>query len=245
MVFIFPFYRRENLTGARPHRSTPAILLGTLVLTGLILMGLTTCKLGSPGDPPGGWEEHSELFDTNTELYSGEGETWVFETNDPAFWTSAGYTLWARNDTKHKLGDSWNRSFSLTKESGDEAAGYGILFGYDDDPTHGTTMLVVMINLQAEYCVGELVGSSFQMVKGWTASEDLKGIKGEEDTVRITYDGDTKIYSVYLGENDTAAYSFEDTVEPYHDGGEEGFLAVISYNDDFPQTPVRVVYHVP
>jgi hypothetical protein len=63
--------------------------------------------------------------------------------------------------------------------------------------------------------------------------------------VRITYDGDTKIYSVYLGENDTAAYSFEDTVEPYHDGGEEGFLAVISYNDDFPQTPVRVVYHVP
>jgi hypothetical protein len=219
--------------GSLRFRSLAVLFLGILLFA-----CLEACV-----QPTGGTtdiEKHSELFLQDTTL-DPEGKTWVFETNDPAYWSSAGYTLWSSNGTSHAAGESWDRTYILTKTSGDAAAGYGVFFGYDSGPT----MLTALINLQGKFCVGEMVDGAFQMLKDWTSSEDLNGTVGTPDTIQISYAGETKTYSVFLGSNSTAAFSFVDTVEPYHDGGEEGFLVVISYNDQFPQNPVRVVYEVP
>ncbi len=135
--------RRRAVSFDAPGSPASRGLRLKVLLWGLALAALAACNLDPPADPPAGFEEHSELFVADPD--DPQGKTWIFQTNDPAYWSSAGYTLWARNGTDHAAGLSWDRSFTLTKESGDEAAGYGVLFGYDEDPVHG---------LNGFFCVG-------------------------------------------------------------------------------------------
>lgn len=208
------------------------------VLFVLALVG--ACALPRTGEGgSGAIQEHSDLFVPGTPV--GGKTIWTFETNDTAYWSSSGYTLWGKTGSSHAEDTDWTRTVALTKDSGDGAAGYGIVFGYVDDPTYGPTMLVVMINTEGKYCAGEAVGSDYHEILPWTSSASLQTGLSQANELALSYAHTTQTYSLAI--NGTAETTFqEDSVAPYHNGGADGFLAVISYNDNFPATPVRVVF---
>lgn len=179
----------------------------------------------------GGSEEVSDLFIEGDA--SGETE---FITNDQAYWSPLGYTLWCLN---HDIRDPFiERSVTCSKISGDDIAGYGIIFcHYDDpDPAVGESMLAVMLNILGEYIVGEIIDDAFFQICPWTFSPFLSRGYNQSNIVRIILDGNE--FDLYL--NNQHVYSFTDEEGPLHTGGDNGYIVVISPKDFFPEDTVHV-----
>ncbi len=212
--------------------------MATLALIAALLV-LSGCPISPRGDEEpvpaaGGVEEHSELFVAD----DGSAETIRFETNDARYWGPYGYTLWTVRPAAQSPFVS--REVTAAKESGDAAAGFGLVFcAYDSgDPLIGETMLVVMINTQREYIVGEVSGGSFRELVPWTACAWLKLGYGQENTIALSADSGEIVLSL----NGAEAARFRDEDPPLHDGGADGYLVVISPLDRFPDVPVSVIF---
>lgn len=194
----------------------------------------------SPGiDIP---DDTGEL-EENTDLFVEDGDdpgTFVFETNDSAYWSSSGYTLWALDGAAQDTFVS--RTVTVVKESGNNYAGYGLVLCHYDtgDPAYGETMLVVMINNKREYIVGEVVQGEFSAFFTWTVSLALNGGEGVPNTIKIERTGEE--FALYF--NGVQACTFRDDEVPLHAGGRDGFLVVVSPQDRFPGTPVKVSFVV-
>lgn len=182
----------------------------------------------------GGIEEHSELFVDD----GGSPRTTVFETNDPRFWGPYGCTLWTLRGTPQAPFAA--REATASKLSGDGSAGFGFVFcAYDSaDPLVGETMLVVMINTQRELIVGEVAAGEFRELVPWTFCAALKAGYGQENTIGLAVDSGQFIVSL----NGSEAARFRDDDPPFHEGGADGYLVVISPLDRFPEVPVHVVF---
>ena len=171
----------------------------------------------------------------------GDDDGYQLTTNDSAFWGPYGYTLWALKGAEQT--PFTGREVSLCKTSGDDSAGYGIVICHyeDADPGIGETMLVVMINTNRQYIVGEVMGAEFTQIVAWTYSDRLLANKGQTNVVRVDYDGVLKEYILRL--NGTEVKSFRDDEAPIHSaGGGNGYIAVISPLDEFPAVPVQVTF---
>jgi hypothetical protein len=159
-----------------------------------------------------------------------------FQTNDCAYITERGYSLWALKASPQSPFVS--RTVVLNKTSGSMEAGYGIVFCH-----HGTgeRMLVAMIDAQQEYIVGEAVGSTFTAIVPWTSCAYLKKGYNQDNEIGIRLDLSTKTFSLSInGSSDVKTFSAIET--NYDFGGDNGFLAVISPWDSFPGTPVAVSF---
>jgi hypothetical protein len=211
----------------------------------LCLLTLALLAAGCPGpyspgiDLPGVTGE----LEMNTDLFvedNGHPGTFVFETNDSAYWSSSGYTLWAMDGVERDPFVS--KTVRMYKSSGNNWAGYGlVLCHYDtEDPAFGETMLVAMINNEGEYIVGEVVDGTFSAFLGWTICDALKKGSGAPNTIGIVLTGG--VFS--LSFNGVEAYTFRDDEAPLHAKGRDGFIVVISPQDRFPQTPVSVHFEV-
>ncbi|HUW42517.1 MAG TPA: hypothetical protein VMV90_16045 [Rectinemataceae bacterium] len=187
------------------------------------------------GSAGGTLAEASSLFvpDAQTGSYD-------FSTNDSAYWGPNGYTLWTLSSSQTPFAQ---RDVVLTKTSGNAYAGYGIVFcEYDSgDAAHDETMLVVMINTQAQYSVGVATGSSYTAYTSstWLSSNYLAKGLGMANEVKVTRDA-SGLFTLYL--NGVEVMSFRDGRTPLQMGGGDGYLAVISPQDSFPQTPVTIIY---
>ncbi|PKL25325.1 MAG: hypothetical protein CVV47_04515 [Spirochaetae bacterium HGW-Spirochaetae-3] len=194
----------------------------------------------SPGidipDDTGDLEENTDLFVED----GGDPGTFVFETNDSAYWSSSGYTLWALDGVAQDTFVS--RTVKVYKSSGNSWAGYGlVLCHYDtEDPAFGETMLVAMINNKREYIVGEVASGTFSAFFDWTISLSLNEGEGVPNTIGIVRIGEEFVLSF----NGLEAYRFRDDETPLHTRGRDGFIVVISPQDRFPQTPVKVNFIV-
>jgi hypothetical protein len=188
---------------------------------------------GDGGGDGAAIEEHSDLFVDNPE----EPGQVVFETNDSRFWGPYGYTLWALRAAPAQQPFA-SREVTVSKISGDASAGFGLVFCHYDDPVLGATMLIVMINTQQEYIVGEAVGSEFREIVPWTDCTLLAGGYGGANTLAVTADGGDLVLAINGGE----ACRFRDDEVPLHAGGADGYLVVISPQDDFPEEVVHVVF---
>ena len=82
----------------------------------------------------------------HSDLFVVDGGDVTFTTNDPAYWTENGYTLWAPTGGSPNPFASIGRN--LVKTEGDADAGYGLVFCHYDthDSAFAETMLVVMLN---------------------------------------------------------------------------------------------------
>jgi hypothetical protein len=215
-------------------RLSPLVLAAALVL----LAGCPVTPVPEPDaktdDGSSGVAQVDTLF-VETATDSGQ---FVFTTNDTAYWGEYGYTLWTLKGAA--VTPFASRKVELSKMSGNASAGYGVVFcSYDTGS--GETMLVVMINTQKEYIVGEVTGASFTEIIPWTESASLVAGYNVKNTVSLSYDAAKGDFSLSL--TDGAAVTFRDDVEPYHDsGGRNGYMVVISPLDDFPDTPVHVIF---
>jgi hypothetical protein len=158
-----------------------------------------------------------------------------FATNDVAYMTDRGYTLWALKAAAQTPFVS--RTVVLNKSSGVSEAGYGIVFCH-----HGSDerMLVAMIDEQQEYIVGEAVGSNFATIVPWTVSSYLKKGPNQDNEIGVRLDPANGTFTLSINGADVKAFSAMES--GYDSGGDNGYLVVISPRDSFPATPVRVSF---
>ena len=179
--------------------------------------------------------EQSSLF------VEQEDGSYLFTTNDPAYWGPNGYTVWALPCLPQVT--FTQRDVLLAKQSGNTYAGFGLVFcQYDTgDPALGETMLVVMINTQQQYSVGEATGSQYTAYTNptWIQDPILGKGYGLSNEVRVTRDF-SGLFTLVL--NEKQIMTFRDGRIPLHPGGGEGYIAVISPLDGFPLTQVSICY---
>jgi hypothetical protein len=207
---------------------------------GLLILAFSACPVTpkqADKAPVGadGFREVEDLFVDGDE----EGQV-IFATNDSAWWSPLGYTLWALNGEVQEPFDF--REVKCNKISGAAAAGYGIVFCHyeSSDPATGETMLTVMINTLGEYILGEVVGDRFYEFSPWRESEYLRKGYNQGNVVGLRWDSEESRFE--LSFNGFPATAFSDEVEPLHAGGENGYIVVISPADTFPGNPVQVVF---
>jgi len=193
--------------------------------------GKTTVDHGTGGSST----QHDELFVTT------DNQTFSFSTKDTAYWGPDGYSLWTlRQDGGQSPFVS--RRVNVVKSSGNDYAGYGVIFcQYDTGDSRGESMLVVMINTQRQYSVGEVTGSSYApfTTPTWIQSPSLHNGYGVSNEIGVTGDG---VGQFTLTLNGTKVMAFTDGRLPLETGGGDGYLAVISPHDSFPLIPVSVSY---
>lgn len=181
-------------------------------------------------------EEDSFLFPE-----TGESGEYRFYSNDSEHIKPDGMSFWTM-----KLGNQSPFSsldVSLYKVSGNLFAGYGLIFchGFRGDPSE-ETMLVLMINLNREYLLGEVIGGSFSLIHPWTFSEYIFPGFNQENRIRIT--SDLIKGEFYISINGSELLTFTDDILPIHFAGDSGFLSIISPADIFPEKPVEIFYRV-
>jgi hypothetical protein len=183
-------------------------------------------------------EEVSDLFQEDPP----DSGIFVFQTNSSSYWGPYGYTLWSRDG-----GESQNPlsqyEVTVSKISGNDTAGYGIVFcNYvSADPDVGQTMLTVMINNSKEYIIGEVIGANFEVIEPWTFTECLLEGYNQTNTIKVSYNNGSGIMTLYL--NGTEVSTFRDEEAPFHTGGHNGFIVVISPLDNFPANPVHIIFN--
>jgi hypothetical protein len=164
-----------------------------------------------------------------------------FTTNDSAYIGPNGFTLWSLAPADQAT--FVRRTVSLSKASGELYAGYGIVFcQYDTgSPALVESMLLVMINAAQQYTVGEATGSTYTPYTSplWVPSTSLVRGYGVSNTVEVTRD-ETGLFSLFL--NSGLEMTFRDGRTPLRVGGRDGYLAVISPYDNFPNIPVSVLF---
>jgi hypothetical protein len=188
------------------------------------------------GDPGDSMEEADTLFVSST-----DPSTFDFETNDRAYIADEGYTLWALKAGPQSPFVS--RRVVLDKLDGNLGAGYGIVFCHHATGSAASeTMLVAMIDAQQEYIVGEAVGSNFKAIIPWTKSPHLKYGYDQANTISVSLDGDTRVFTLLLNDDDANPIRFSAIEADYDLRGGNGYIAVISPRDSFPNTPVHITY---
>jgi hypothetical protein len=213
-------------TGGLPRAA--ALLLAAVLLSACPF----TSERQHPGAEPGeDIERRSDLFVTQQE----DPGKFVFFTNDPALWGPYGCTLWTLTETRQE--PFVQRGLAMQKLSGDSSAGFGAILCRRDDELEGETMLVVLINTQQQYTVGEVTGTQFRYLLPWA---ECPALVAGYALNRLRVQGDGRSFSVYF--NGLPACEFQDEEAPLHPGGDDGLIVVISPQDRFPQTGVHVVF---
>jgi len=218
-------------------RRIALIILMPLVV--LLPSGCPSPAGGNPGpiDDPG----TGGVVEQKSDLFVQQNGGYGFTTNDTAYWGPNGYTLWALPLAGQQT--FTQRDVTLIKSSGNAYAGYGIIFCHYDtgNPSLGETMLVVMINTQQQYSVGEAIGSVYTPYTSatWMQSLSLTRGYGVTNDLKVKRDADGLFH---LSLNSIEAMTFHDGRTPLREGGGDGYLAVISPQDSFPTNPVTVSY---
>jgi hypothetical protein len=181
------------------------------------------------------------VVEQKNELFVQQNGGYGFTTNDNAYCGPNGYTLWSLPLAGQQT--FTQRDVTLIKNSGNAYAGYGIIFcQYDTgNLSLGETMLVVMINSQQQYSVGEATGSVYTPYTSptWVQKPGLAKGYGMTNNLKVTRDMDGLFH---LSLNGSEVMTFRDGRIPLQAGGGDGYLVVISPQDSFPGTPVTVSY---
>lgn len=217
--------------------------LGLILAVGCLSILVAGCPITPVEEPPEPGFESDGTVGIDSELFSSDSEdpsVTVFKTNDPDHWTTNGYTIWALSDTAPR--DFVSIDVSLSKISGNSTAGYGLVVNQYYDDEFGTVLLVLMINTEGEYIIGEVVQNQFFPFQPWKSSSYLVSGYNQSNRITLSYDGDSDEYSLRFNGNEETV--FEDNEAPYHTRGYGGYVVVISNLDSFPETPVETRFEL-
>lgn len=213
----------------------------------LIFIVLFIFSCLTPYEPQGetGLPEEGGVISLVDELftewwYDEEGrKVTVFLLNNNIYWSEYGYTLWSlEKDLEEKIFNT--REVCVSKINGDKIAGYGIIFCHKMRAGYGETMLTIMINTEQNYAIGKVIGGNYKSLKSWTYSNHIAKGYGRPNDLKIMYDKENKEYTLVI--NNYLTEIFKDETEPVCEGGRNGYIAVISPQDKFPQTLVEITF---
>jgi len=208
-------------------------IINIIIFTVIIIL-VTGCPV-TPIETLVKGPDDTAVIEVNSELFALDGDTGIisFTTNDVKYSGKNGYTLWTEETV---VQDPFiHLNVTLNKTSGNEAAGYGVVLG-----SHDGTMLVVLINTYQEFIIGELTGNLFTELQSWEKDESLKSGYNKLNIIDISCNSGTDNFS--LSFNGGEINSFRDDEEPFHLSGKNGYMAVISPLDNFPETPVSITF---
>ena len=159
-----------------------------------------------------------------------------FYTTDPKYRTQSGYTLWAYNSAPS--GVFIERTVRLSKPTGDNLAGYGVIICSGQQEIDGKSEIVfltIMINNNGQYAVGKVTGGSYKPLVPWKTHSALIG-SGLINKIKIVRDNTLGSENQYfLHFNDVhypASDFFVDNEAPLCEGyGRNGYIVVISPTD--------------
>lgn len=212
-------------------------MIRALAVLFVCLFFFSSC--GSSGDGGGPHYDPTDPIQQVDELFIYNGvNTTTITTNNGAYWSPYGYTLWSLNK-KFQHEDFIECTVSLIKHSGDSVAGYGIVVCHAYREDYGYTMVTVMINTQGRYTVGKVIGANYESVIGWKNCNHLRKGKGVENKIFLSYDKEQKKYTLFINDLEIESFTIND---PAHESGRSGYIVVISPQDDFPFVPVSVSF---
>ena len=180
-----------------------------------------------------GFKHSEETRKKMSDALSGE--------NNPTYITNDGYTIWT--DKEINYSERFEEyEVELRKESGNANAGFGIVFaGVESEGK--SKMMVVLINKNQYYLVGNVTDGIFQVSQDWNFTNRLRA-STNVNRLKVTYNESTKKFSLYINETAEPEAVFSSAYNFTAKNSRRGFAAVISPGDNFPQTPVKVVYTI-
>jgi len=172
----------------------------------------------------------SDLFER-----SADSDEYRLQTNEEKYTGLYGSSLWTPLEgSLQNPFDSWEAE--VTKISGEQNAGYGMVLCQQRDAEGVESMLTVMIRVDGYYQIGKVGRKEYSKLAGWKRSNNLREGYGISNRIKVEREGDEFVL-IFNGVN---TERFEDEKEPVHKYGAQGFLAVISPLERFPSVPVDI-----
>ena len=182
----------------------------------------------------------SEIFLEGETSAEGEVTTRLY-TNDEKYWGLNGKTLWTAWGDEG-IGELFTeRTVTMSKVKGHVTAGYGLVLCQGVREVEGReeeTMLIVMINNNGEYAIGKSIGGQYEEMAWWTMNAAINAGLGAPNEILVRRDGN----EFELIANGFFVTRFEDPEEPKHEGGRNGYIAVISPLDRLPKDEIDIYF---
>ena len=203
-----------------------------MLFTCLIISGCSGYAIGNGGSTA--VEEtiviEEDLFNSQDSVYS-----FTFKTNNKKYLSSKGYTIWSLPKTNYI--DSFSMEVELTKLSGKDNMGYGIVFSAFETEQGIKKMQAVLINTNGQYTIGNISNGKFEIDKDWTYTQNL--IKGyNTNNIKIIYSDNSNFKLFFNGHEECDFTSIRNNFR----NTSYGFVATISPYEDFDSSLVWVEY---
>jgi hypothetical protein len=157
-----------------------------------------------------------------------------FETHAKKYVKPQGYTLWQKRGALNIKTASTGLTVKLAKISGNSNGGYGVFFCEGN-----SRMLTVLLRLDAAYCIGEVIGTTYHEIVPWTYA--LFNAPGAENTVNISWDSSSSPLDYKVSINGSEVHHFTDSIAPVTGSG-FGYVVVLTGEENFPETPVKISF---
>lgn len=214
---------------------------GILLLGFILAAALTSCGLKAFDEEGGAAAPEDTTVSEASSLFAGNGEgnVFVFETNDTRYLGTRGYTLWTTPETN--ASQSFEPiSVRISKESGRTEAGFGIVM-CSQEIGGKPFMLTVLINAKGLYTVGKVVDGVFSHINGgWKDSSYINKGHGTYNNVSVSYDGESRNFLLRINGYDITDFTVPEEIS--FRGSRSGYAVVIAHNEDFPRTSVKVIF---
>lgn len=205
---------------------------------------LLSCKFYTASNDENSFTVNSNSLLVQDSLFfkQSENNEYTFALNDPQYSSSKGYTFLNILESSTVLDEI---EFSAVKESGSLSCGYGIAFDFNSDVNStaisNTTFLCVLIRISGEYAIGKVTNGQYTPIYEWTKCSALKTGVGIDNIMKVSkQEGQWKITF-----NDNSDLSI--LLSSKSNNSEllkHGFIVVVSPNENFPITSVKVRFRV-
>jgi len=165
----------------------------------------------------------------------------VFRTNDKQYWTYEGMTMWTVWGDSEDIFDS--RTVTMGKSTGYSGGGYGMVFCQGEYEVEGKmtlAMIVVMVNNEGQYIIGKVIDGIFNDVGWWKFTPYLERGMGKANELTVNFEEENEGYCLSI--NGYEIERFRDDSEPALRKGKNGYIAVITPFDKFPEFGIDIYY---
>ena len=178
--------------------------------------------------------EETENF-KKSETSDGK-KKYVFRTNDSKYIDNDTFCAWSITDSSTPYPSTV--SATVSRQSGSNVAGHGILFAARKSGGK-TYFLTVMINTSGMYMIGKHSAGNFNILQDWKRTDSLKKGYGVQNSIEVTVSGG--IFRIYF--NGVFTDSFQDTIAPVlSSGGAHGYIVTIPPTENLPQSFVEATF---
>ena len=196
---------------------------------------VVSCDFSSPlAAPESLGDRNPPPIEKNTRLFA-EGDKpgeFVFETNESGYSRPHGKSFWFPAGNTQSPFVGWG--ITVRKESGRTEGGFGIVIC-----DVGTSMLTVMIRIDGYYQVAEIVKDRYIPRDVWRFHPAIGRDHGNKNRINVSRSPDG-VFTLRI--NDQKITTFVDDEAPIHTGGRQGYLVVSSPLEDFPRSPLKVIF---